>query len=247
MALLILASCAELTKIMKQAEDYGITTEPAKDVLTNDEIIQGLKEALSKGAEFAVSSLSVEDGYFKNQALKILLPEESRPLYEKIEKVPVLSGILDDAVLSVNRAAENAAIEAKPIFIQAIKEMTIADGKRILQGSDTAATHYLREKTFAKLYAAFKPKIQASLEKKYVKNISAEGTYKSAIDAYNTASLKGMLWDRIENNSLAEHTTRRALQGLFVKVAEEEKEIRNDPVHRVTDILKRVFGWDFSQ
>jgi len=84
------------------------------------------------------------------------------------------------------------------------------------------------------------------LDKKYVGNISAEGTYAKAIDTYNTASIKGVLWERIQNNSLAEHTTRKALQGLFVKVKEEEKAIRLDPVHRVTDILKRVFGWEFE-
>lgn len=241
-----LGACAELNKILKHAEDYGVNTETAKDVLTNDEIIKGLKEALSKGTDFAVSSLNVKDGYFADQALKILLPKEAQPIYEKLEKIPVIDGILEDAVLSVNRAAEDAASEAKPIFLQAIKEMTIQDGMGILKGSDTAATHYLREKTFEKLYNAFKPKIQASLDKKYVGNVSAEGTYAKAIDTYNTASLKGVLWERIENNSLAEHTTRKALQGLFVKVKEEEKAIRLDPVHRVTDILKRVFGWEFE-
>ena len=249
-ALLILAitfgACAELNKILKHAEDYGVNTETAKDVLTNDEIIKGLKEALSKGAGFAVSSLNVKDGYFGNQALKILLPKEAKPIYEKLEKIPVISGILDDAVLSVNRAAEDAAVQAKPIFIQAIKDMTIQDGMSILKGSDTAATHYLREKTFEKLYNAFKPKIMASLDKKYVGNLSAEGTYAKAIDTYNTASLKGVLWKQIQNNSLAEHTTRKALAGLFTKVAQEEKDIRLDPVHRVTDILKRVFGWEFD-
>jgi len=116
----------------------------------------------------------------------------------------------------------------------------------ILRGSDTAATHYLREKTFQKLYSAFKPKIQNSLDKKYVGNISAESTYEKAIDTYNTASMKGMLWDQIKNNSLSEHTIKKALKGLFVKVAEEEKAMRIDPVYRVTDILKRVFGYDFE-
>ena len=235
LSLTVLASCAELTKLMKHAEDYGVSTETAKDVLTNDEIIRGLKDALGKGTDFAVSSLNVKDGYFGNQALKILLPKEAKPMYERLEKIPVIDGILDDAVESVNRAAENAAIEAKPIFMQAIKEMTITDGMGILRGSDTAATSYLRKKTYQQLYNAFKPKIQASLEKNYINNISAEGTYKKAIDTYNTASLKGVLWKQIQNNSLAEHTTNKALKGLFSKVALEEKEIRVDPVHRVTE------------
>jgi len=112
--LIVVASCAELNKILKHAEDYGLSTETAKDVLTNDEIIRGLIEALSKGSEFAVSSLNVTDGYVGNEALKILLPKEAKPMYERLEKVPIIDGILADAVLSINRAAEDAASEAKP-------------------------------------------------------------------------------------------------------------------------------------
>ena len=217
---LTLASCAELTKLLKHAEDYGLDTGSAKDVLTNDEIIKGLKEALSKGTDFAVSSLNVQDSYFGNQALKILLPKEAKPIYEKLNKIPLVDGVLDDAVLSINRAAENAAVEAKPIFINAIKNMSITDGMSILRGTDTAATQYLRKTTYQQLYNAFKPKIEASLSKKYVGSLSAEGTYSKAIDMYNTGSLKGVLWPEIKSNSLSDHATRKALSGLFKKVAE---------------------------
>jgi hypothetical protein len=238
--------CAELDKVMKEASKYGVPSTPTKDILTNDEIIKGLKAALTHGADSAVSRLTKKDGYFSDAALKILLPKEAKPIYDQVQKVPLLNGFLDDAVLSVNRAAEDAAVQAKPIFINAITSMTITEGLSILKGSDTAATHYLREKTFQQLYNAFKPKIQTSLNKEYVNGISAENTYKKAIDTYNTASLNGMLWSKIQNNSLSEHTTQRALQGLFTKVANEEKLIRENPMHRVTDILKRVFGYVFQ-
>lgn len=239
-------SCAELTKVMDEAAKYGVVTPPAKDVLTNDEIIRGLRDALVHGTDSAVGRLSKPNGYFGDAAMKILLPKEAKPIYEQVEKVPLLKGYLDDAVLSINRAAEDASSQAQPIFVNAIKSMSITDGLNILKGNDTAATHYLREKTYAQLYALFKPKIEASLSKNYVKNLSAESTYKQVIDTYNKASLNGMLWAKIQNNSLSEHTTKKALDGLFIKVANEEKLIRQDPLHRVTDILKRVFGYVFT-
>lgn len=242
-----IVGCTELEKVMKHAGDYGLDVPATKDVLTNGEIIKGLKDALVHGADTAVGRLTKKNGYFGDAALKILLPKEAKPIYDQVQKVPILSGLLDDAVLSVNRAAEDAASGAKPIFLNAIRNMTISEGLAILKGSDTAATHYLREKTFQQLYSAFKPKINASLDKKIVNGVSAESTYKKVIDGYNKASLNGMLWSKIQNNSLSEHTTQKALQGLFTKVANEEKQIRENPAHRVTDILKRVFGYVFDK
>ncbi len=231
---------------MQQVLNQQSSTSTSKaDVLSNDEIIRGLKGALEKGTEFAVSNLSSEGGFLKNELLKIGLPKEAKPIYERIEKVQILEVLLKNAVVSVNRAAEDASIAAKPIFVQAIQEMTIKDGMQILRGSDSAATNYLKDKTWDNLYKEFKPKIEASLSKTFVGEVSAERTYSEAINNYNKASLNGILWKKIENNSLAEHTTQMALKGLFTKLAEEEKEIRKDPTHRVTDILKRVFGWQF--
>lgn len=241
-ALLTFNSCAKLQHILEHQTQTG----PAKEVLKNEEIIKGLKQALEKGTEFAVSELAVENGFYKSEAFKILLPKEAAPIYEQINKIPLVDQVLDNAVLSVNRTAEDAAAEAKPIFIQAIKEMTITDGMNILREADTAATAYLREKMRDKLYQAFKPKIEASLNKTYVGDFSAERTYKEAINLYNTASLNGFLFTKIENNSLVEHTTQKALDALFIKVAEEEKQIRKDPLHRLTDILQKVFGWGFD-
>lgn len=210
------------------------------DVLTDAEIVMGLKEALNHGTDTAVANLHVTDGYFGNQLLKILLPEEAQPVYEVIELLPI--DLVDNTVLAINRAAEDAAIEAKPIFVQAVTGMTIADGTSILFGDDTAATSYLRAQTYQPLFDAFKPKIEASLSKDLVLGFSAEELYSNLIGAYNTGSLGGLLYDEIETNSLSEHTTRAALRGLFVKVADEEKLIREDPAHRVTDLLEKVFS-----
>lgn len=228
--ILTLTSCEELFDTL---EDIG---------LTEGEIIQGLKEALTHGTDSAVVNLSVADGYFGDELVKILLPEEAQPVYDVLQSVPILSGLVEETVLTINRAAEDAATEAAPIFVDAITEMTIQDGLSILHGSDTAATSYLRQKTFQNLFDAFQPKIETSLSKDIVLGVSAEESYSQMIGVYNTASLNGFLWDKIESNSLSEHTTNKALKGLFVKVAKEEKSIREDPAHRVTDILEKVFA-----
>ncbi len=170
------------------------------------------------------------------------MPEEAQPIYAKLNSIPLIGELLDETILTINRAAEDAAVEAKPIFIDAISEITIDDGLAILNGTDTAATFYLKGKTYDKLFEAFKPKIENSLSKEIVLGISAEGSYSKLINTYNSASLNGFLFDKIESNSLSEHTTNRALKGIFKKVGDEEKLIREDPAHRVTDLLEEVFG-----
>lgn len=205
------------------------------------DIVAGLKEALQFGTDTAVSRLNVTDGYFGDALVKILLPEEAQPVYDVLSSVPGLNSIVDETVLAINRAAEDAAIEAKPIFVDAITGMTIDDATDILYGEDTAATSYLRGATYQGLFDAFKPKIETSLSKDLIGNLSAEDLYSDVIGTYNTASLNGVLWDKIETNSLSEHTTNKALRGLFIKVADQEKAIREDPVQRVTDLLKDVF------
>lgn len=214
--------------------------------LTDSEVIAGLRAALEHGTDTAVSRLSITDGFFGDAAIKILLPEEAQPVYDVINKLP--TNLVDNTILAINRAAEDAAVEAKPIFVNAITSMTIADGKEILYGNDTAATHYLRQSTYQELFAAFQPKIETSLSKDLVLGLSAESLYSSLINAYNLGSLGGLLYDQIQTNSLSEHTTNRALRGLFVKVGDEEKLIREDPAHRVTEILEKVFAeQDFKQ
>ncbi len=210
--------------------------------LTEGEIIQGLKDALTHGTDSAVVTLTAVDGFFGDALVKILLPEEAQPVYDVLQSVPILNGLVDETILTINRAAEDAATEAAPIFVDAITEMTIQDGLSILHGNDTAATSYLKQKTFQNLFDAFEPKISNSLNKDLVLGVSAEDSYSSMLNVYNTASINGILWDKIETNTLSEHTTNKALKGVFVKVAKEEKLIRDDPAHRVTDILEKVFA-----
>lgn len=210
--------------------------------LTNEEVISALKEALSVGTDTSVSILHKVDGYFKDEAVKILLPDEAKVVYEQLSKIPGGDALVERTILSINRAAEDAASEAKPIFVNAITTMTIADGFSILNGSDTAATSYLNSKTYTPLYEAFQPKINTSLSKPMVLGYSAQESYQTLIDAYNSASLNGILFEKITTNSLSEHVTRKGLDGLFLKVSEQEMKIRKDPIAQVTDLLKKVFG-----
>lgn len=210
--------------------------------LTNEEIIQGLKSALNVGTDTSVATLNKVNGYYGDNIVKIMLPDDAKAIYENISKVPGGSALLEETIKTMNRAAEDAAIEAKPIFIDAITGITISDGLSILDGADTAATFYLKDKTYSPLTSAFAPKIDASLNKDLIGGISANSAYSNLVSAYNTASLNGILWPKITTNTLGEHVTRKALDGLFIKVADEEKSIRKDPLARVNDILKKVFG-----
>ena len=230
LSILSISACEEANQIL---EELG---------LSNEEVVEGLKTALNVGTDTSVTRLSALDGYFKDEAVKILLPKEAEPVYNVLTSIPGGQTLLNNAVLAINRAAEDAAPEAKTIFVDAITGITIADGFTILNGGDTAATVYLSDKTRTPLTDLFKPKIQTSLSKPLVLNTSAEKAYTDLINAYNTASLGGILWPEIKTNSLSQHVTEKALDGLFVKVGDEERKIRRDPLHRVSDILQKVFG-----
>jgi len=171
------------------------------------------------------------------------LPKEANAIVKNLSKVPLVGEpLVEEAKKLINRAAEDAAREAAPIFKNAITTMSIADAVGILKGNDSAATHYLRGKTYRQLKQAFLPKIKNSLSKDLVKNTSAEEAYQKLIDNYNLAAkipFSGL--EPIKTNSLSQYATKRALNGLFLKVANEEKDIRHDPVARVNDILKKVF------
>lgn len=226
----VTSSCDELLGV---TETFGIS---------DGEVVAGLRDALVHGTDTAVSRLSLADGYFKDEIVKILLPTEAQPVYNRLQNIPILNTYVDETILTINRAAEDAATEAKPIFVDAIRDLSIQDGWNILQGDDSAATSYLRKNTYNDLFEAFQPKIKTSLSKELILGMSAERSYERLINTYNDASLGGFLYNEIEENSLSEHTTRKALSGLFVKVAKEEKMIRDDPAHRVTDLLKKVFA-----
>ncbi|MEQ8517504.1 MAG: DUF4197 domain-containing protein [Cytophagales bacterium] len=228
--------------------------------LSNEEVIMGLKEALRVGTDTSVSRLTLTDGYFADQAVKILLPDEVSSQINTLESginsagpflKPTLQTLYDntlkpvinDMVLSLNRSAEDAAKRATPIFVDAITGITIADGFNILNGPDTAATNYLRENTFSELFGEFQPDIDNSLSKDLVAGKSANDIFSTYVSSYNSISTASLgLIDPVSDVPLSEYVTNKGLNGLFLKVGEEEKNIRNNPLNRVTDILERVFG-----
>lgn len=211
--------------------------------LSTQEITQGLKEALKKGTNKAVKTLSTQDGYYKNKLVQIALPKEAQVIVKNLSKIPLIGQpLIEETKKILNRAAEDAATTAGPIFVNAITHMSISDAVGILKGKDTSATNYLRRSTYKKLTQAFTPKVKQSLGKKLVQNTSAEDAYAKLIKNYNLAAkipFSGL--EPIKTNSLSQYVTKRALNGLFLKVSNEEKNIRDNPAARVTDILKKVF------
>jgi hypothetical protein len=225
--------------------------ELVKSPLTNEEVIAGLRQALSVGTDTSVTKLNKVNGFFADASVKILLPQEAREALSLMQSVSpavydaTIAPLVDDVVLSMNRAAEDAAIKAKPIFVNAITGITIEDGFSILKGSDTAATSYLRSRTYNDLYSAFQPDINTSLDKKLILNKSTNELWNNFVSAYNSAvPLASLLDSRVKtiHPNLSAHVTSRCLNGVFRKVAEEEEKIRQNPLHRVTELLKRVFG-----
>ncbi|HEY8896341.1 MAG TPA: DUF4197 domain-containing protein [Niastella sp.] len=200
--------------------------------LSNDDIVAGLKEALSVGAKNSANKLSAVDGFFANAAIKVLMPPEAKKV-ETALRTAGMGKLVDNAILSMNRAAEEASKSAAPIFVNAITSMSITDALNILKGSDTAATGYLRGKTVAALTSAFRPVIDTALSK-----TAATSYWKTVFDAYNKLPTT---FNKI-NPDLAGYVTEKSLSGMFFQVAQEEQKIRKDPAARVTDILKKVFG-----
>jgi hypothetical protein len=200
--------------------------------LSSDEIISGLKEALSVGAQNSSGKLSAADGFFANAAIKVLMPEEAKKAESTLRNLG-MGSMVDKAILSMNRAAEEASKSAAPIFITAIKEMSFQDAFGILKGNDTAATSYLKGKTFINLTNAFKPVIDEALKK-----TDATKYWKDVFETYN----KLPTTFKKVNTDLSGYVTDKALSGLFYQVALEEQKIRKDPAARVTDVLKKVFG-----
>ena len=206
-------------------------TRSSTDSLDTQTVAAGLKEALSVGSKNAVKIVSQADGYFKNPAIKIPLPEKVRKVERPLRKIG-LGKQVDEFIVTMNRAAEKAAPAARDIFVGAVKEMTIQDAMGILRGGDTAATEYMRSKTHDKLYSAFKPTVS-----KAVKDVGVTRSYQQLVDK---AKKSRLITDA--SLDLDHHVTSKALDGLFYMVAQEEKKIRKDPVARVTDLLKKVFG-----
>jgi Protein of unknown function (DUF4197) len=200
--------------------------------LSSDEIVGGLKEALTQGAQKSVSKLSAADGFFKDAVVKVLMPPEAQKVEKTLRSVG-MGNLVDNAILSMNRAAEDASKSAAPIFVDAVKNMSINDALGILRGTDTAATSYLRKTTSPQLTTAFRPVIDASLQK-----TDATKYWKTVIDTYNglPTTFKKV------NSDLPAYVTQKALSGIFYYVAQEEAKIRKDPAAQATDLLKKVFG-----
>lgn len=200
--------------------------------LDDSTIARGLKEALATGTTRAVKAVSQRDGYFSNEMIKILLPEKIRSTADLLGKFGFQQEV-DDFVLSMNRAAEKAAPKATEYFVGALKAMTFDDARAILQGGQTSATEYFRQKTGNNIYAAFKPVVVANM-----KEVGVARSYSQMVGKFEAIPFAGA----VGTFDLDHYVTTKAVDGLFSMLGEEEKKIRTDPAARGTELLKKVFG-----
>ena len=212
-------------------DDVKKMVDPGKAGLTEKDAAAGIKEALEKGTGESVNFVSKLDGYFGNPEIKIPFPENAKEIESKLRAIGMGSQV-DQVVLSVNRAAEDAAKSAQTIFVAAIKGMTINDAIQIVKGNNNAATAYLKKTTTSELRAKFSPVIKASLDK-----VDATRLWTDVIQSYNQIPFV-----KKQNPDLTAYVTDKAIDGLFVMIAKEELKIRKDPVARTTELLKKVFG-----
>ena len=234
---MLIRACVGVAVLLSAASylDLRVESVPAAIVaqggLSEDRIAGGLKEALQIGTGNAVNLTGKVDGYFRNQAIKILMPRQLQT-FEKGLRAVGYGPQVDEFILSMNRAAEKAAPQARKIFVEAIKEMTINDARKILTGGDTSATQYFKEKTSDKLTTAFRPIVEQTMNETGVTR-----QYKELVGRYQTIPFaKSQAFD------IDQYVVGKALDGLFYMVGEEERKIRKDPAARVTSILKDVFG-----
>jgi len=223
-SIFILSACAELQTVAE-------TVLEENSEINESQIGSALKEALQNGIDHQVTKLTSEDGFYKNDMVKILLPEELQKVDNTLRKVG-LGNLADEGLKLMNRAAEDAVKEATPIFVNAVKDMTFQDAKQILMGDNQAATQYLEQKTQTELYQKFYPQVEQSLGK-----VGADQIWTTAINKYNTLPLT----EDVEPN-LSEYVTQQALEGVYTMIAVEEAKIRNDLNSRTTDLLKKVFA-----
>lgn len=228
---LLCGSCsAQFPKVLQDA---------AKQVqgggaLSNADVVAGLKEALEKGAEHSVDVASVTDGFWKNPRLRIPFPPEAEKMKNTLNDIG-MSAQVDKFELTMNRAAESAAKEAVPVFVNAIKGMTVNDGFTILRGGDHAATDFLKEKTTPELIAKFRPIVENA-----TRSVALTSYWTPLAGAYNKTTL--FTGGQALDPDLDAYVTQKAIDGLFLLVADEELKIRQDPLARTTDLLQRVFG-----
>lgn len=199
--------------------------------LSNMDISQGLKEALSIGTNTAAKSLSAKDGFFKNMAVKILLPKELQQVESALRKIG-MGYLADELILTMNRAAEDAAQKAGPIFLSAIKKMTLNDAVSILNGGNGSATNYLKKSTNTELISAFRPVIKSSLTK-----VGADKAWEKIFTAYNKIGIFSQV-----NTDLTQYVTEKATDGMYVMIAQEENKIRQNPLNYGSTIIQKVFS-----
>ena len=223
-AILSLVSCAEMQQVLEQLPQQT-------GILSQAEMGNGLKEALNNGITKQVSKLTATDGFFKNEAVKILLPEELQKVDTKLRQFG-MTKLADDGLRILNRAAEDAVKEATPIFVDAVKQMTFTDAKNILLGNESSATTYLQTSTSTALYGKFNPVIKNSFAK-----VGADKIWTQIITKYNSIPLVKKI-----NPDLTDYTTNKAMEGVFKMIAVEEKDIRTNFSARTSDLLKKVFA-----
>jgi len=222
-------SQAQILNDLKNKVEETVST--SGNQLSEDEVAAGLKEALTSGVEKGVNQLSKPDGYFKDLAIKIPFPEEAKNVEEKLRKIGQGKKV-DEAVESINRAAEDAAHGAKDIFVNAITEMSLTDAMGILKGEKNAATQFLEKSTRSALVQKFMPVIKVSLDK-----VGATKHWNTVFTTYNKLPMVQKV-----DPDLEKYATNKAIDGLFVQIEKQEKEIRENPAARVSDLLKKVFG-----
>ena len=215
-------ACAELQDVIGQLPQGGIS---------NEEIASGLRQSLDFGIDKQVTKLTQTDGFYKNELVKILLPEELQKVDKALRDIG-LGNLADEGIKALNRAAEDAVKEATPIFVNAVKDITFTDVKNILLGGDDAATQYLTGKTQTALYDKFQPVIQSSFGK-----VGADQIWTNLINKYNSIPFTNNV-----NPDLTDYVTGEALKGVYTMIAIEEKEIRTKISSRTTDLLRKVFA-----
>lgn len=222
--LFMLSGCAELQQVAAQLPQGG-------SIISNADIAAALREALDKGIETQVTKLTQTDGFYRNELVKILLPEELQQVDKTLRSVG-LGSLADEGIKAMNRAAENAVKEATPIFVSAVKNITFNDAKNILLGNDEAATTYLRGTTSSQLYSKFNPVIKSSFSK-----VGADKVWSNIITKYNQVPLVKKV-----NPDLTDYVTSEALDGVYKMIAVEEKNIRNNINARTSALMKKVFA-----
>jgi hypothetical protein len=217
-----LVSCAQLQQVVKNL--------PQVQQIHTVDIASGLREALTTGIDKQVSKLTQKDGFFKNELVRIGLPEDLRKVDKALRKIG-LSSLADEGLKTLNRAAENAVNEATPVFISAVKDIKFDDAKTILLGNNSAATEYLTTKTETALYQKFNPVIKQSFSK-----VGADKIWANLINKYNTIP-----FTKSVNADLTDYVTTEALKGVYKMIATEEEEIRTKLSSRTTTLLQQVF------